>query len=217
MAVKHKYTHILHSLAFTVMAFSGLALMIKENNLFGVFCGGKKNAESIHKIVAWVYLVTNTYLSLKILSDIGIRGNLTLKALFQRFFYWFVYLSLAIMVPTGLVLTFRHRFSSGLIFFTMSIHKTFALMLIAVTLVHAFLRFHKPKILFEKFKEICRKCMEKPCIGVCPTAAIDVAYDGSILFNDVRCIDCKKCVEVCLHKVVYYSERGFPLYVKPVN
>ncbi len=217
MAVKHKYTHTLHALAFTIMALSGLAVMIKGNNAFGALFAGKKNAEVVHKVVAWVYLFTNSYLGLKILPEMGIRGNLTVKALFQRLFYWFVFLSLVIMVPTGLLLMFKQNFSAGLVLFTLSIHKTFALILIGITVIHAFLRFHKPGMLFEEYKEICRKCVEKLCIGVCPTWAISVASDGSIAFDDVRCIACNKCVEVCPYKVVYYSQRGVCLYVKPIN
>ncbi len=216
MAVKHKYTHAIHALTFAAMALSGLALLIKGRNIFEVIFGGKGNAETTHKTAAWVYLLTNTYLSLKILPEMGIKGNLTLKALFQRGFYWFVFLSLTIMVPTGLVLIFRHQMPSELTLFTLSIHKTFALILISATLIHAVLRFHKPRILFEKYKEICRKCAEKLCISVCPTEAIVVTEDGSINFNDVRCIACNKCVEVCPHKLVYYSDRGVPLYIKPV-
>jgi len=215
LAVKHKYTHAVHALAFVIMGLSGMALMIKGKNLFEVLFGGKKNAELVHKITAWVYLFTNTYLSLKILPDVGIRGNLTPKALFQRLFYWFVFLSLTIMVPTGLILIFRSNFSPKLTLFTMSVHKTFALVLITVTLVHALIRFNKPRILFEKYVELCKKCLEKPCISVCPTEAIKPKDDGSVEFNDIRCIACNKCVEVCPYKVVYYSERGVPLYVKP--
>ena len=217
MAVKHRYAHGVHAVAFTVLALSGLAILIKGKSLFLVFFGSKKTAESVHKTVAWAYLFTNTYLSLKVLPEMGIRGSLTAKALFQRFFYWFVFLSLAIMVPTGLLLMFREHFSHGTVLFAMSVHKMFALILIAVTTVHAFLRFHKPAILFEKYREICRKCLDKPCIGVCPTEAIVPAEDGTVLFDDVRCIACNRCVEVCPYKVVYYSERGVPLYVKPIG
>lgn len=216
MAVKHKYTHAVHALAFTILALSGLALMFKGRNLFEVFFAGKKGAETVHKYVAWVYLVTNAYLSLKILPEMGIRGSLTLKAAFQRLFYWFVFLSLAIMVPTGLVQMFKSHFANSLVLFFASIHKTFALILIFTTLIHAVLRFHKPDILFKELKEICQRCKEKPCIPICPTEAIKPAEDGSVLFDDVRCIACMKCVEVCPYKVVYCSERGVPLYVKPV-
>jgi len=217
MAVKHRYTHAVHALAFTVMALSGLAVMIKGRTVFEIFFGGKKNAEVVHKLVAWVYLFTNAYLSLKILPHIGIRGVVHIKALFQRLYYWFVFLSLSIMVPTGLLLMFRSSFPAKVVLFTLSVHKTFALILIAATVVHAFLRFHKPKILFSVLEDLCKNCKDKPCIGVCPTEAIFPAFDGTVTFNDVRCIDCRKCVEVCPYKVVYYSERGVPLYVKPVE
>jgi ferredoxin len=216
MAVKHRYAHAIHSLAFLVLALSGLSLLFHGRNVFEIFFGGKKGAEMVHKYVAWVYLFTNAYLSLKILPEMGIRGSLTVKAVFQRLFYWFVFLSLAIMVPTGLVMMFKSNFGKGFVLFSSSIHETFALILITVTLVHAVLRFHKPEVLFRKLKDICRSCSDKPCIPVCPTGAIVPLPDGSVGFNDVRCIACMKCVEVCPYKVVYVSERGVPLYVKPV-
>jgi len=215
MAVKHRYTHTVHALAFTLLALSGLSLLIKGNNPFVVIFGNKKMAELVHKTVAWVYLSTNLYLSFKILPEMGIRGSLTLKALFQRLFYWFVFLSLAIMVPSGLILIFRNNFSHSTALFTLSIHKIFAVLLIGTTVIHALLRFHKPKILFETLKDICRNCADKPCISVCPTEAIEPKNDGTVNFDDIRCIACNKCVEVCPYKVVYYSERGVPLYVKP--
>jgi len=214
MAVKHKYAHTLHAVSFTVLALSGLSLMLKGKSVFELPFGGKKGAATVHKYVAWLYLTTNAYLSLKILPEVGVRGSLTLKALYQRLFYWFVFLSLSIMVPTGLILTFK-GVGRELLLFTASVHKTFALILIATTLTHALIRFHKPAILFSQLKELCRQCAEKPCLGACPTEAIRLTPTGAVEFNDVRCIACNRCVEVCPKKVVYYAQGGKPLFVKP--
>jgi len=215
MSVKHRLAHTVHAISFTVLALSGLSLMFKGKNVFEVVFGGKKGAITVHKTVAWAYATTNAYLSIKVLPEIGIRGSLNLKAFYQKAFYWFVFLSLFIMVPTGILLTFRW-IEKEIFLFTAAVHKTFAVILIFITLIHSLLRLNKPQILFTSLQEECRQCTEKPCIKTCPTNALTAREDGTVEFDDPKCTACNRCVEKCPRKIVFYGERGKPTFVKPV-
>jgi formate dehydrogenase iron-sulfur subunit len=47
------------------------------------------------------------------------------------------------------------------------------------------------------FRYTCRRCEDAPCIGVCPTDALEKDEDGIIMRHTNLCISCKSCVTIC--------------------
>jgi Fe-S-cluster-containing hydrogenase component 2 len=47
------------------------------------------------------------------------------------------------------------------------------------------------------FRFTCRKCKEAPCIGICPSEALEKDEEGIITRNTNLCVSCKSCVIIC--------------------
>jgi len=47
------------------------------------------------------------------------------------------------------------------------------------------------------FRFTCRKCEDAPCIGVCPTDALEKDEAGIITRYTNLCVSCKSCVTIC--------------------
>ncbi len=47
------------------------------------------------------------------------------------------------------------------------------------------------------FRFTCRKCIEAPCISVCPAGALEKDYEGIINRHTNLCVSCKSCVAIC--------------------
>lgn len=43
----------------------------------------------------------------------------------------------------------------------------------------------------------CRHCLEAPCLDACPSGALYRDENGTVLYNEIRCIGCWMCVMVC--------------------
>ncbi len=44
-------------------------------------------------------------------------------------------------------------------------------------------------------RDLCIDC--GACIGVCPTAALELDEDGKVTCNEAACIDCDVCIASC--------------------
>lgn len=47
------------------------------------------------------------------------------------------------------------------------------------------------------FRFTCRKCEDAPCMGVCPSDALEKDAEGIINRNTNLCVSCKSCVTIC--------------------
>lgn len=43
----------------------------------------------------------------------------------------------------------------------------------------------------------CRHCIDAPCMGVCPTGAIERSENGPVTIDQSKCIGCRSCAVVC--------------------
>ncbi|HWR05741.1 ferredoxin family protein [Sporomusa sp.] len=49
-------------------------------------------------------------------------------------------------------------------------------------------------------KEICGKCVEKPCLYACPAALYTLEKSGAMSFDYAGCLECGTCRVVCKNK-----------------
>ena len=52
----------------------------------------------------------------------------------------------------------------------------------------------------------CRACPDPPCARACPTDALSVREGGGVLFNESTCVHCRRCVEACPFRAVFWNE-----------
>lgn len=52
----------------------------------------------------------------------------------------------------------------------------------------------------------CNHCENPACTEVCPTGAMQVAHDGTIVHDDEACIGCQSCVNACPYEAPQYRE-----------
>ncbi|MEU7400906.1 MULTISPECIES: ferredoxin family protein [Streptomyces] len=45
--------------------------------------------------------------------------------------------------------------------------------------------------------DVCRTCVSRLCVPVCPAALFVPTSDGSVLFNYEQCFECGACHQVC--------------------
>jgi ferredoxin like protein len=53
----------------------------------------------------------------------------------------------------------------------------------------------EPHIVLDK--EICKKCIEKPCLYVCPAVLYQLDKKGDITFDYAGCLECGTCRVMC--------------------
>ncbi len=52
----------------------------------------------------------------------------------------------------------------------------------------------------------CRHCEHAPCVLACPSGAMSIAEDTSVLYDQERCIKCFMCAAACPFSACYVSE-----------
>ncbi|TCK03454.1 4Fe-4S dicluster domain-containing protein [Phorcysia thermohydrogeniphila] len=57
-------------------------------------------------------------------------------------------------------------------------------------------RFPKAKITFHQ-QDICRECLDHPCVLSCPFGAISVRKGGVVTIDEEKCTGCEKCLSAC--------------------
>jgi Fe-S-cluster-containing hydrogenase component 2 len=69
----------------------------------------------------------------------------------------------------------------------------------AEAVFHPFLTLQGLKSIRElaAFRFSCRRCTDAPCIGVCPSDALEKEPDGTISRALNLCVSCKSCVAIC--------------------
>jgi formate dehydrogenase iron-sulfur subunit len=55
--------------------------------------------------------------------------------------------------------------------------------------------------------DVCKHCVDAPCLEVCPTGAIIRTEFDSVYINDPACNGCRDCVSACPFGVIHMSER----------
>ncbi len=53
----------------------------------------------------------------------------------------------------------------------------------------------EPHIVLDR--EICKKCIEKPCLYVCPAVLYKLDQNGEISFDYAGCLECGTCRVMC--------------------
>lgn len=67
----------------------------------------------------------------------------------------------------------------------------------------AFILDKEPHIVVDT--EICRTCVEKPCIHLCPAGLFRPSEDGGVSFSHEGCLECGMCRLACPHGAVRWS------------
>jgi carbon-monoxide dehydrogenase iron sulfur subunit len=56
---------------------------------------------------------------------------------------------------------------------------------------------------------MCLQCEEAGCMAICPAKAIsEDKASGARLVNDLKCIKCKMCTQICPFGCTYYDAKG---------
>lgn len=86
-----------------------------------------------------------------------------------------------------------------------------------------------PNPTFTQMPVLCNHCSDAPCVNECPVTpkAMYYAPDGTVLFNQDRCIGCGACIDACPYSSQKLDERSnegetysvisFNLFKKPVH
>ena len=64
--------------------------------------------------------------------------------------------------------------------------------------------------------EICRNCLDKPCVLVCPAGVykLDPNDETQILVSHDNCLECGSCVKTCPHDAIDWQYPAGGLGVK---
>lgn len=55
--------------------------------------------------------------------------------------------------------------------------------------------------------QVCLACRdERACAEVCPSGALEKRPGGGVIFNDKKCIGCRKCEKACIVSAVHFDE-----------
>ena len=52
---------------------------------------------------------------------------------------------------------------------------------------------------------VCHACREPLCAEVCPSGALGLRKGGGILFDEHKCIGCRRCEKTCMAKAVSFD------------
>jgi tetrathionate reductase subunit B len=64
-----------------------------------------------------------------------------------------------------------------------------------------------PKVKMYYQPELCVHCDQATCMEACPTkGAIYKREDGLVIIDPGKCTGCKKCVDVCPYRAIYFNE-----------
>lgn len=55
----------------------------------------------------------------------------------------------------------------------------------------------------------CRHCIDAPCLGVCPTDAIERSSKGPVIIDQSKCIGCRSCAIVCPFGAIRFERTAF--------
>ncbi len=55
--------------------------------------------------------------------------------------------------------------------------------------------------------DVCKHCVNAPCLEVCPTAAILRTEFDTVYINEPACNGCRDCISACPYGVIHISER----------
>ena len=66
-----------------------------------------------------------------------------------------------------------------------------------------------PTATFYHLSIACNHCENPACVAACPTGAMYIADDGTVLHDDDMCIGCQTCVNICPYgQPKYLEEKG---------
>src|SRR3972149_1868424 len=64
-----------------------------------------------------------------------------------------------------------------------------------------------PKVKVAYRPLLCMHCDNAPCIPACPVkGGIYKRHDGLVIINPQKCNGCRKCLDACPYKVIYFNE-----------
>jgi tetrathionate reductase subunit B len=73
--------------------------------------------------------------------------------------------------------------------------------------IHETVRGTIPKVKVAYTPILCMHCDDAPCIASCPIeGAIYKRDDGLVIIDPVKCTGCKKCVDACPYRTIYFNE-----------
>jgi Fe-S-cluster-containing dehydrogenase component len=53
---------------------------------------------------------------------------------------------------------------------------------------------------------MCQHCADPGCVTACPTEALHIAADGTVLIDTERCDGCRLCIDACPYGLCYYND-----------
>lgn len=66
---------------------------------------------------------------------------------------------------------------------------------------------------FRKYQ--CMHCVEPACVASCPVGALEKSAAGPVLYEDLKCIGCRYCMQACPYGVPAYDwSQAYPLIRK---
>ena len=54
-------------------------------------------------------------------------------------------------------------------------------------------------------KEVCGKCLDRPCINCCPAGCYTYEEDSGLTFSYEGCLECGVCRIICEHGAIDWS------------
>jgi len=54
-------------------------------------------------------------------------------------------------------------------------------------------------------RKLCMHCADPTCVSVCPVGAFEKTENGSVLYDENKCIGCRYCMQACPHTIPRYE------------